>query len=692
MNHELGFECRFLKGVGPVRAERLKRLGIITVEDLITHYPRKYYDRRSFARVADLKAGEEACVSAQILSTARRSTRTRRSIITAAVGDETGIIQVIWFNQDYLYKQLKPGSTIVMTGEISYFKGIRQIVNPEFELVGDDLNEQLLHAGRMVPVYPLTGGISQRFLRGLIARTLESAGKEVYENLPEQIVDSIKIPPRCEAIKQVHFPEGEAGYKQAVRRLRFEELFYLQLVFSLVRRRSGTLAHKKFDIAFDYIARYSGKLPFNLTHAQRRVINEIKSDLCGPRGMNRLLQGDVGSGKTVVAGAALLCAVEAGCQAAFMVPTEILAVQHARTLGGFFADLGVETDILLGSTSTREKKRIYQNIAGGKPGITIGTHALIQSGVKFKNLGLAVIDEQHRFGVRQRAALMSQKLSPHLLVMTATPIPRSLALTAYGDLDLSIIDELPPGKANTITRLVNPEKTADMLDFVRGELDKDKRAYFLYPLIEETEKQDMQAAAAAHAELSQGRFGEYGVGLLHGRMNFEEKEKAMHDFASGKTKLLISTTVIEVGVHVPEATIMVVHHPDRFGLSQLHQLRGRVGRGSDTSYCFLQLHEGVSNSARRRLHILTKVSDGFRISEEDLKMRGPGEFFGLRQHGVPGFKLANPARDQDLVEKANGFVRNLLKADPNLVDPCNALCRKYLDTFSSVDIRLARAG
>lgn len=689
---KLDQECRFIKGVGPVRADRLKKLGIFTVDDLLTHYPRKHYDRRNIRTVAGSGVGEEVSLMGQVLTAAKRRTRSRRSIITAAVGDETGIIQVVWFNQDYIFKQLRAGHTIVLNGEITHYRGSRQLVNPEFEMLGEELDREFLHAGRIVPVYGLTAGISQRFLRGLIARALDGAADALFENLPLDTVNSMGFPPRSEAIREIHFPQNQEAYDRAVKRIKFEELFFLQMAFSLHRRNART--GRGIDISVDYSLerRFLQQLPFTLTGAQRRVLDEIHHDFEAGTGMQRLLQGDVGSGKTVVAGAAVLSAVQAGYQAAIMAPTEILAVQHLRTLRDSFESLGVRTGLLIGALGAPEKREVQAGIAGGSVDLVIGTHALIQENVTFRNLGLAVIDEQHRFGVRQRAALLGGGNPPHLLVMTATPIPRTLALTAYADLDLSVIDEMPPGRTPVTTRIVRSGKRDDMLRFVREQIDSGARAYFLYPVIDETEANDLQAATSAHRELSNGLFAGTGVGLLHGKMSYGEKERAMREFASGATRLLVSTTVVEVGVHVPEATIMVINHPERFGLSQLHQLRGRVGRGSGGGYCFLYLDEGVSGTAQQRLNILTRLTDGFKIAEEDLKIRGPGEFFGIRQHGVPGFKLANPISDRALVEKAHEAVDAVLSGDPRLRKPESAGCRRYLQIYSSLDIGLVSAG
>jgi ATP-dependent DNA helicase RecG len=663
-------------------------MGIETVEHLLTHYPRKHYDRTNLSKIAYLKTGEEVTFLGQILTISQRRLSHGRTIITAAVGDDTGIVQVVWFNQPYILNLLKPGREIIMSGEAGYYRSSRQVVNPEFELVGDQLDEQLLSTGRIVPVYPATRGISQRFLRGLIARTLDEFQQVIFENLPSTVVEEKGLPSRFEAIRSLHFPEDDEARQKAIQRLKLEELFYLQLIFSLQRRnRSTKQRNPQFRIQFELEKKFFATLPFDLTRSQHQVIEDIHQDVSSRRGMNRLLQGDVGSGKTVVAGAALLAAVEAGYQAAIMVPTEVLAVQHFETLREPFHALGVQVALLIGALKGKEKREIHKGLLSGDISVAIGTHALIQEAVSFNKLGLVVIDEQHRFGVRQRAALLGGKTPPHMLVMTATPIPRTLALTAYADLDLSVIDEMPSGREPVRTNLVPPDKKEAMYQFVHDEMDKGARAYFLYPLIEETEKQDLQAATSSFESLSEGIFADVPMGLLHGRMPFEEKAAVMRDFGSGKIRLLITTTVIEVGVHVPEATIMVVHHPERFGLSQLHQLRGRVGRGERPGFCLLLQNEGTSPASYSRLRTFSKVSDGFRIAEEDLKQRGPGEFFGVRQHGVPGFKLANPLIDRDLVESASRYVKSLLRSDPGLSSESGQRCRQYLKHF--VDEKIA---
>ncbi len=679
-HRSLADHCQYLKGVGPFRAERLRALGVETVNDLLTHFPRTYYDRRNLFKISQLAPGSEVCFIGQLLSLGQRRTRGRRTILAAAVGDDTGIVQVLWFNQPYLEKYLQPGRQVVVTGELTFFRGARQIVNPEFEMLGEALDQDLIHTGRIVPVYPSTAGISQRYLRELIARTLERYGEIVRENLPSRALASGHVMSRLDAIQNIHFPSDWEQHERAKWRLKLEELFYLQLMLVLQRQRfSRSPRRPRVDIEFAMERELIAALPFELTHAQQKVLAEIHADLKSERGMHRLLQGDVGSGKTVIAAATLLAAVEGGYQAAFMVPTEILALQHFRSLEKLFEPVHVPVALLIGSLKSGEKRAVQTRVADGEVRVVIGTHALIQEEVRFRNLAAVVIDEQHRFGVRQRAALLAKNADPHMLVMTATPIPRTLALTAYADLDLSVLDEMPPGRKPVKTRIVAPGKREAMYRFVRDEAQAGRRAYLLYPLIEETEKQDLEAAVSAFDELSHGPFDGVPMGMIHGRMPFAEKEKVMRDFSTGVIQLLVATTVIEVGLHVPEATIMVVHHPERFGLSQLHQLRGRVGRGNAGGYCFLPISEDVSYAVRQRLRVLTRVSDGFQIAAEDLKIRGPGEFMGVRQHGVPGLKIANPLTDQLIVEIAREAVRELVGENAGHESPDVVTCRGFLE-------------
>ena len=683
--------CQFVRGVGPSRAESLRRMGIENVDDLLTYFPRTYYDRRRLATVASLRTGVEETFAARVLTVTQRSPfRRRGNLLVAAVGDDTGIVQIVWFNQPYLARHVKPGRELLVSGRLSFFRGQRQLTNPEFELVGDETGDPNADArtGRIVPVYRLTSGVSQRYLRGVIARALETYRDAVSENLPSDLLLDSNLPSRPEALVAMHFPEDETLYARALERMKLEELFYMQLVLSVVRRRqSRRAARPRLQVSFDLERRFLDALPFAPTNAQRRALDDIHADLGTDRGMNRLLQGDVGSGKTVVAGAALLAAVEAGYQAAFMVPTEILALQHFRTLVPVFERLGVRMSLLVGSLKPADKKRVHEELRDGTIQVVVGTHALIQTEVAFEKLAMVVIDEQHRFGVRQRASLL--KDDPHILVMTATPIPRTLALTAYADLDLSVIDEMPPGRAPVKTRVVPPDKRDAMFAYIRERQAAGEQSYLLYPVIEETEKQDVEAAESAYAELASGALKGVPLAMLHGRMTMGEKDEVMAAFHAGVVRVLVATTVVEVGVHVPQATIMAIHHAERFGLSQLHQLRGRVGRGGREGYCFLLVGDGASPEALERLDVIVREADGFKIAEEDLRLRGPGEFLGTRQHGVPGFQVSNPLRDRALVERASISVKTLLASDPELAGPDGRRCRAHLRAVWSDDVAAA---
>jgi ATP-dependent DNA helicase RecG len=676
-SHERSLEdaCQFLKGVGPGRAVDLRRLGIENVNDLLTHFPRTYYDRRKLAPIGSLQPGVDTTFVGRVLSVTQRAPFRRRSMVVAALGDDSGIVQVVWFNQPYLGKHLKAGRELIVSGRLGFYRGQRQVVNPEFEFTAED-DEGGRAAARIVPVYRLTSGVSQRYLRGLIARVLDLYAGAVPETLPAALLDPA-TPSRIAALRGMHFPDDESDFDAALSRMKLEELFYMQLALSLSRRdRLARPIRYRVGSGFEFSRRFFEGLPFPLTRAQRRVVDEIHEDLSRGRSMNRLLQGDVGSGKTLVAGATLLAAAEAGFQGVMMVPTEILALQHFRTLVPHMERLGVRMSLLIGSLKSADKKNVHAGLRDGSIQLVVGTHALIQSEVRFKHLAIAVIDEQHRFGVRQRAALVEG--DPHMLVMTATPIPRTLALTAYADLDLSVIDEMPPGRAPVKTRVVPPEKRDAMYAYIRERQAQGEQAYLLYPLIEDSEKQEVETIESAYEELAAGALKGVPMAVLHGRMTMAEKDEVMAAFRTGVVRVLIATTVVEVGVHVPEATIMAVHQAERFGLSQLHQLRGRVGRGGREGFCFLLAGDGASPEAMERLGVLVREADGFRIAEEDLRLRGPGEFLGTRQHGVPAFKVANPLHDRGLVERANAVVKVLLERDATLAGPDGARCRAHL--------------
>src|SRR5512143_53671 len=576
-----------------------------------------------------------------------------------------------------MIKTFRPHQKVILSGIVKanpYKGGIPQIDNPDYEIMDDDEADNLIHTGRTVPIYRTTAGLSVRYLRSMMKNILDSCGAAVLEPLPDHLIKKYSLMPAAEALLEIHFPTNEKdiavlnrGMSAAHRRLSFEELFSLELGLAL--RKRGVTVEKK-GISFQPIGRLEAELrknlSFKLTNAQERVIAEIKKDMTAGHPMNRLIQGDVGCGKTIVAMIASLVAVENGYQACIMAPTEILAEQHSKNIYAMAGPHGVSIRLLTGSIKKKEKEALLAEIESGVAQIVIGTHALIEQNVKFHRLGLAIIDEQHRFGVMQRSTLTSKGYEPDVLVMTATPIPRTLALTVYGDLDVSVIDEMPKGRTPVITRIFFENRRRDAYGFIEGELGKGRQAYVVYPLVEETEKSDLKAATEMASHLQKDVFPSWKVGLLHGRMKAGEKESVMAAFKAGETHILVSTTVIEVGVDVPNATVMVIEHPERFGLAQLHQLRGRVGRGGDQSCRILMGPRMFAEEARERLTAFSRTTDGFRIAEEDLRLRGPGEFFGTRQSGLPDLRAANIIRDAELLEHARVEAFELLNQDPTL--------------------------
>jgi len=669
---------QFCKGVGPKRALLLNKLGISTIEDALTYLPWRYEDRGNIKKIGRLAYGSFETVSGEVVSADVVQTRRQRvKVFELVITDGSGMLVGSWFNQPFMKKAFRSRQKVILSGIVKsnpYRSGLPQMDSPDYELMGEDEADEMIHAGRTVPIYRATSGLSVRAIRTMIKTILDSSSGSIPEALPDFILRKYSLMPGSEALSEVHFPTREKdiavlnrGTSAAHRRLSFEELFSLELGLAL--RKQGVAVEKKgisFKLADTLEASLRNKLPFSLTGAQERVIKEIKNDMTADRPMNRLVQGDVGCGKTIVAMIAAFMAVENGYQACIMAPTEILAEQHYKNISTMARPLGVTVRSLTGRIRKKEKDVLLSEIASGSAQIVVGTHALIEGTVKFHRLGLAVIDEQHRFGVMQRSTLTSKGYEPDVLVMTATPIPRTLALTVYGDLDVSVIDEMPPGRSPVVTRLYFESRRAEAYRFIESELRKDRQVYVVYPLVEETEKSDLKAATEMAAHLQKDIFPEWKIGLLHGRMKGDEKEAVMASFQAGEAHILVSTTVIEVGVDVPNAAVMVIEHPERFGLAQLHQLRGRVGRGAHQSYCILMGPRMFAEEARERLNAFCRTNDGFKIAEEDLRLRGPGEFFGTRQSGLPDLRAANIIRDAELLEKARAEAFEIVEQDPQL--------------------------
>ena len=670
---------QFCKGIGPKRAALLGKIGIATVEDALWYLPWRYEDRGNLKKIGRVTFGSFETVMGQVVSAEVVQTKRRRvKVFELTITDRSGFLVGSWFNQPFMQKTFRPGQTVLLSGVVKsnpYKGGAPQMDNPEHEIIdGDDEESARIHTGRIVPIYRATAGLTVRAIRTMMKQIVDGCAASIPECLPPRVVRHHSFPPAAEAVREAHFPERETdiaalnrGASAAHQRLSFEELFLLELGLAL--RKRGVAVEKKGIAFHDPIkleSQLRASLPFRLTAAQERVVAEIKKDMAAERPMNRLVQGDVGCGKTVVALIAALMAVESGYQACLMAPTEILAEQHARNLAVYAAPLGVSVRLLTGSVRKKERASLLEEISAGSARIVVGTHALIEEEVRFQRLGIAIIDEQHRFGVMQRSTLTSKGYAPDVLIMTATPIPRTLALTVYGDLDVSVIDELPPGRTAVDTRLVFESRRKDAYQLIEAELGKGRQAYVVYPLVAETEKSDLKAATEMAEHLQKDVFPERRIGLLHGRMKGAEKEAVMADFTSGRTQVLVSTTVIEVGVDVPNATVMMIEHPERFGLSQLHQLRGRVGRGGGRSFCILMGPRMFAEDARERLNAFARTSDGFRIAEEDLRLRGPGEFFGTRQSGLPDLRAANLIRDAKLLEDARTEAFGLLASDPGL--------------------------
>lgn len=667
---------QYVRGVGPRLAQAFARLGIRTVEDLLYHVPRRYEDRSHFATLYGAAHDSFATFRVKVVRLREPQLRSPKKLTEVYVTDGTAVAVAKFWGRRHLDKVLSPGTEIVLWGRVRRERGQIEVESPEFERASEE--DETLHTGRVVPVHPATEQLSPRLVRRAVHAALEAFAQRVPELLPEHVRARYGLLPVREALWRVHFPDTVEEGDRARRTLAFAEFLELELAL-LLRRRAVATATKPHRYREDggLLEAFLKSLPFQLTGAQRRVIEQIRRELYSPHPMNRLLQGDVGSGKTVVAAAAVVVCAGGGHQAAVMAPTEILAEQHYLTFRRFLEPVGVRVVLLTGGMRRSEREAVLAEVARGEADLVVGTHALLQEDVVFDRLALVVVDEQHKFGVAQRAALRAKGHEPDVLVMTATPIPRTLALTLYGDLDVSVLDELPPGRQPVRTYHRFPDRRDRVCEFVRQQVQAGGQAYVVCPLVEESERVDASAAVELHERMRTQVFPDLRLGLLHGRMPVAEKDAVMEAFRRGEIQVLVATPVIEVGVDVPNATVMVVEDADRFGLAQLHQLRGRVGRSSHRSYCIL-ISALPTEEARRRIEALVETNDGFRIAQVDLELRGPGEFFGTRQHGLPEFRVADPIGDVALLERAREAAERILEEDPQLERPEYRVLRERL--------------
>jgi ATP-dependent DNA helicase RecG len=690
-------DITYLPGVGPRRAEPLKKAGVQTPADLLRYYPRRYLDRSSITPIRSLNVGETATVVGRVVAAGAVSGRAGRSRFELRLQDDSGSsIKAVWFRgAAWIQRLFKVGERLALHGKVDKFGGTFSMAHPDFDKL--DSESAALDTGRIIPLYPGGSalervGLNSRTFRRLIYQTIKEHGLEIPEILPASVRERGGLIDGRVALRAIHFPKNHPELQAAQRRLKFEELFFLQLFLALLHERRQQFPGPRFHPPGDHARRFIEEvLPFELTSAQVAAIDDITQDTMTGRQMNRLLQGDVGSGKTVVAVAAMMQALDSGFQSAFMAPTELLAEQHFSNLKRFFEPLEIPVHWLIGGQRKAWREEILADLAEGRVPVVVGTHAIIQEKVEFKNLGLAVVDEQHRFGVEQRAAMFEKGDRPHVLLMTATPIPRSLAMTLYGDLDVTLMKERPAGRKPIVTRLYSEKQREEAYEFIKLQLREGRQAYVVYPLVEESEKVDLKDAESGYQNLV-ARLRPYRVDLVHGRMAPYEKDEAMHRFKNGETDLLVATTVIEVGVDVPNATVMMIEHAERFGLTQLHQLRGRVGRGGAESFCLLMADYKRTDEARERLEAMLKTDDGFEISEIDLRLRGAGDILGTRQSGLAEFKLADLVKDQDLLLCAREIAFEIAERDPGLDLPEHATVRRHIAHHAPDSIGFARVG
>lgn len=662
----LSSSLTYIKGLGPVRTKVLSEMGIQTVENMLYYFPRRYLDRTTVSQICHLEKDRYCTVVGTVQETTIRNMG-RKSLFEATLYDNTGQVSLVWFHAVSLVKKmLKKGDRLAVTGKVGYYRGF-QMTHPEWDKLNS--NEDPINTQAIIPIYPLTQelretGLDHRRLRKVISNILDSISV-IEDYLPKTVLKNYQLSPLFYSIKEIHFPSNESGLKNAIYRLKFDEHYFLQLLMAMRKTSFEGTSSKPLEEKGNNIRSVYENLEFRLTLSQKKVVEEILSDMEQSSTMNRLLQGDVGSGKTVVAVLAACVAIDSGSQCAIMAPTEILAVQHFESFQKFTKTSPLSCELLIGDTPQRERTTILKKLSENKINIIIGTHALIQEDVYFNSLGLVIVDEQHRFGVDQRNKLTSKGSNPHFLAMTATPIPRTLAITFYGDMDCSILNELPKYRMPVITRVVQPESLNKVYQYMGTEMKKGRQCMIVYPLVEKTEKSDLKAAEENFKKLSKGVFSNFSIALIHGRMNKEEKYRVMEEFSNNKFQLLVSTTVIEVGIDVPNATVMVVEHAEQFGLTQLHQLRGRVGRGTEKSVCVL-VQRKFTDSGFKRLKIMEETNDGFKIADEDLLMRGPGAFFSSKQSGFIKYRIADLVRDKTIIQRARKAAFDLIEKDPHL--------------------------
>lgn len=690
-SYNLNTSIAYLKGIGPSRADLLKKeLRIRTIGDLLNFFPNRYIDRTSFYKINQLQQNSAEIQIVGKVTSLKTVQQKRGSRLVATFVDETGSIELVWFRAiKWIKESIKMNTPYVIFGKTNYYNRSFSMPHPEMELVSN-YKKNLRTA--MQPVYPSTEmltnkGISNRVIQKMMQSLFEEIDTRFLETLSDEIINKYNLISKSEALFNIHFPKSQELLTSAQYRLKFEELFFIQL--QLIRRkliRKSKIKGYTFDKIGDYFNTfYKNKLPFELTNAQKRVVKEIRKDLASNAQMNRLLQGDVGSGKTIVALLSMLIALDNGYQAALMAPTEILATQHFNSIKELLCDMNIKIELLTGSVKTKARRIIHENLENGELHILIGTHALIEDKVKFKNLGLAIIDEQHRFGVEQRSKLwLKNELPPHVLVMTATPIPRTLAMSVYGDLDISIIDELPPGRKEIATAHRYDSNRLSVFKFMKDEIAKGRQVYVVYPLIKESEKMDYKDLMDGYESISREfPLPKYQVSIVHGKMKPSDKEFEMNRFLKGETQIMVATTVIEVGVNIPNASVMIIESAERFGLSQLHQLRGRVGRGADQSYCILMTSYKLSSDAKTRLKTMVETSDGFKIADVDLKLRGPGNLMGKQQSGVLNLKIADVVNDGEILSQARAMAFEILQKDPSLASSKNKNIRVAYQKISA---------